>query len=498
VTIRTLRGRSVNVFLAGALPGGLDDRPEAADRPYRVLVKSMQQGATIIGIEGTVLYSNPRIAKLLGLLHGRLTGTDFRDVVPADDRPAFEDLLRQGPAEPAQGEVRLRASNGSTVPVHLTFGALPAEAGASLCILVTDLTERKHFEEPLRTQAALKASDERFRLAADAMSGVIYERDADGRVGRSSGLLPLLGYAPKEVEPTVAWWSGRVHPEDRARLRRVFRAIVADRSPSMDEEYRVRHRDGHYIHVLDRSRLLYDDRGRASRIVGYIIDVSELVRTEEALRDSDQRLRMALRAAQAGVWDWVLGTGKIVWSPEMFDLFGNDPKEVVTRDHWERHVNPDDRPALRRLLRECLDGKIPEYHAEFRVVHPRRGVRWLLGLGLAWRSSGGVPTRMAGINLDVTERREIEEFLRESDRRREEFLAMLAHELRNPLAGLSHAIQLLRAADLDEASAWAVDVCGRQVVQLTRLIDDLLGVSRINRGKLELEKERVELGAIVE
>jgi PAS domain S-box-containing protein len=497
-TIEAIRNGSVDAPLGGEQSAGRSCTRATANDPYRVLVESMQQGAMTIAVEGTILYGNPRIAQLLEVPRDRLAGMELRDVVPAEDRTALEGLRRRGMAAPAEGEVRLKASSGSTVPVHLTISALPPEAGAALCVLVTDLTERKHFEELLRTQAALRASDERFRLAADAMSGMIYERDAEGRVGRSSGLLPLLGYAPKEVEPTVAWWAERIHPEDRTRVRQVFRAIVTDRSPSMDEEYRIRHRDGRYLHVLDRARLLYDDRGRASRIVGCVIDISELVRTQEALRDSDERLRMALRAAQAGAWDWDLDTGQVVWSPETYDLLGHDPGEgPLPEPHWERHVHPDDLERTRLVMHEALEGKVPEFRVEYRVLNPRRGLRWLMALGRVSRASDGTPVRMTGIYLDVTARHEAEELLREADRRKDEFLAMLAHELRNPLAALSNAIHLLKTADLDEPSAWAVDVSGRQVVQLTRLIDDLLDVSRISRGKLELRKEPVELGSIV-
>jgi PAS domain S-box-containing protein len=497
-TIEAIRSGSVDAFLVQEHSGERVYTLETADRPYRVLVESMQQGALTISLEGTILYGNPRLAELLEMPHGRLAGLDMRDIVSDEDRAACEALLLAGRSAPAQGEARLKRGSGTTMPVHLTVGALPPDAGAALCVLVTDLTEHKHYEELLRTQAALHESEERFRLAADAQSGLIYERRDTGRVERSAGLLPLLGYRPEEAEPTVAWWSERIHPEDRARLREVFRAIVADRSPFMGEEYRVLHRDGIYRHVLDRSRILYDDRGRVSRAVGCVLDITELVRAQEAFRDSDQRLRLALRAAQAGVWDWDLSSGELIWSPETFELFGNDSTQgPLLEDDWERFVHPDDLDAVRRAVREALEGEVPEFHAEFRVLHPRRGVRWLVGLGRVWRSPDGTPIRMAGINLDLTAKREVEEILRESDRRKDEFLAMLAHELRNPLSAISNAVQLLQAARLDETSAWATGVCNRQLIQLTRLIDDLMDVSRITRGKISLKTQVVELGAVV-
>src|SRR5262249_18839512 len=135
---------------------------------------------------------------------------------------------------------------------------------------------------------------------------------------------------------------------------------------------------------------------------------------------------------------------------------------------------------------------------EFRIVRPDGEVRWLATSGRVLRDAAGRPARMLGAVIDVTERRAAEEALREADRRKDEFLAMLAHELRNPLGPIRHAAEVLRLiGPADPTLDRARDLIERQVAHMARLVDDLLDVSRITRGKILLRRERLDLVPLV-
>ncbi|HEX6985643.1 MAG TPA: PAS domain S-box protein, partial [Planctomycetaceae bacterium] len=158
----------------------------AADRPLRVYVESVRQGALTLSTDGTVAYCNPRLADLLGTMPERVAGRDLRDLVPEPERPACDALLGEAPAgdgiaPAAEVETRLIRGDGTSVPVLLSVGPLPPDAGAALYCLVTDLTEHKHYEELRRTQAALQASEERFRAIAERSVAGIAEVDTSGR-----------------------------------------------------------------------------------------------------------------------------------------------------------------------------------------------------------------------------------------------------------------------------------------------------------------------------
>ncbi len=219
----------------------------------------------------------------------------------------------------------------------------------------------------------------------------------------------------------------------------------------------------------------------------------------EALRESETRMRLAQDAARIGTFDWNIQTGMNVWTPELEALYGLSPGSFAgTKAGWENLVHSEDRAETLRLVERALETGQP-VEGEWRVTWPDGSVHWLMGRFQVFKDAAGLPLRMTGVNLDITNRKRAEEALRESDRRKDEFLAMLAHELRNPLAPVRNAAQVLHmkspaTSELQRAK----DVIDRQMQSLTRLIDDLMDVSRISRGKIELRRERVELAQVIQ
>jgi len=214
------------------------------------------------------------------------------------------------------------------------------------------------------------------------------------------------------------------------------------------------------------------------------------------------RLELALDAGRMGVWDWTIATGEIAWTENLEPIHGLPPGAFPDRfAAFEALLHPDDRERIRAAIGAALEAG-PAYDVEFRILRPDGGVHWIAVKGRVLRDPDRKPVRIIGVAVDVTQRRDLEDELRrrvqqlaDADRRKDEFLAMLSHELRNPLAPLSTALHLLPVATdkRDELLAMA----GRQVRQLVRLVDDLLDVSRITGGKIALRKERVALGDVV-
>src|SRR5205085_4511521 len=167
-------------------------------------------------------------------------------------------------------------------------------------------------------------------------------------------------------------------------------------------------------------------------------------------------LRLALDAGRMGVWDWNIATGEVSWAESLEPLHGLAPGTFPgTIEGFRALVHPDDRDAVDRAITKAVD-EGTGYDVEFRNVRPDGAVGWIAGNGRVFRDASGRPVRMIGVGMDVTDRRRLADELAararelaEGDRRKDELLAMLAHELRNPLSPLGNALHLVHSdADL--------------------------------------------------
>lgn len=237
-------------------------------------------------------------------------------------------------------------------------------------------------------------------------------------------------------------------------------------------------------------------------LLATIKSLLRLGRAEAAQHESEQRLALALRSAQLGTWDYEPVTGALHWDARCKELFGLPPDAEVDYSTFLAGLHPDDRVRTHEAVEQALNpASGGEYEIEYRTIGLTDGIeRWVAASGRAYFDSGGRAVRFIGTVLDITARKRAEEKLREADRRKDEFLAMLAHELRNPLAPIRNATALLRLAGSEgpqlEELRTAREMIERQVEHLTRIVDDLLDVSRITRGKITLQKEPVTLADI--
>ena len=228
-------------------------------------------------------------------------------------------------------------------------------------------------------------------------------------------------------------------------------------------------------------------------------DITAQKRAAELLRLSEEKLRLAQRVAEIGTFDVDLQAGINTWTPELEAIYGLSPGGFAgTQAAWEALIHPEDRATVVGLVKQSFQTEMPTV-GEWRVRRPDGSVHWVVGRWQTFRDAAGQPARMIGVNFDITARKEAEETLRKASRRKEAFIAILAHELRNPLAPIRNAVEILKlTGSLDPTQQAARDMIDRQVRHLVRLVDDLQDVSRINQGRLQLRRERIALAAILD
>jgi signal transduction histidine kinase/CheY-like chemotaxis protein len=262
-------------------------------------------------------------------------------------------------------------------------------------------------------------------------------------------------------------------------------------------------------------------------MAGTVADITERKRIDQELVDARARLDAALEAGAIATWMWNIPENRMVSDtglPRFFNLSASEGEDG-TGDRYIEAIHPDDWPRVSEALRRSVETG-EAYEADYRMVQEDGTDAWVIARGRVERDETGRPLRMPGVLVDITERkrleeelrlrveqldaadrrreellvslRQSEETLRDTDRRKDEFLATLAHELRNPLAPIRHSLQILKMPRIDAATAEQTrNMMERQVHHLVRLVDDLLDVSRVMRGKIELRKESVELATVV-
>ncbi|QJR12962.1 Sensor histidine kinase RcsC [Usitatibacter rugosus] len=238
------------------------------------------------------------------------------------------------------------------------------------------------------------------------------------------------------------------------------------------------------------------------------VEPEELVANARALlrmRRAEKRLHQAesrFREMSESIGDvfWILDPVEMKFdyvSPAFETMWGRTVTDVMGDiDVWLDAIHPDDRKGALASTRQLVD--MGTYNEEYRIRRPDKSERWIAVRGFPMRNAG-TERRVAGVAQDITERKNAEAALLALDHRKDEFLAMLAHELRNPLGPIRNAVEILRIAPSErtEMHAKAREMIGRQVSHLARLVDDLLDVSRITQGKIALQIAPVRLEAVV-
>lgn len=272
--------------------------------------------------------------------------------------------------------------------------------------MVVDITERKRAEQRLRD------SEAHYRQLIEASQSIFWTADPHGyvtvagetdaaRLGSATSLADISGYGAS------------VHPDDREEVARVIRHVLTTGDP-LDLIYRFRMAGGRYRWIRTRAHALRDAEGRIERWYGSSEDIHRQKLAEEALATAQERLTLALDGNRVGVWDWNIAEGRTWLSDSAYALQGYANAEVLgvafTVDEF---VHPDDRPALKKLLREALRGDIDRYVSEHRLRTRAGAWIWVTDRGkIVERDANGRATRMVGTRTDISDRKYAEERVR--------------------------------------------------------------------------------------
>jgi PAS domain S-box-containing protein len=449
----------------------------------RLVACAVTDGVLICDADGRITDVNDPLCAMTGYGRDDLLGTAAPyPFLPPDDAsvPQRWGAIAGGGA--GQFPATFRRRDGSRFPVTVSVASRAARGDApGFAAVVRDGTERAALEQRLRVY------EERVQLSAEASSGVVFDWDfrAD-RIERSPGLAELLGFRPDVADPTHPWWLERIHPQDLPAFTETVARVRGERAGRLySVVYRVRHRDGTYRWIESRAVALRDARGEAYRLVGTHADITDRKLAEDSMRAVFEQTTAGIARLDPD--------GRFVLVNQWFcDFVGYSREELLGR-RMQDITHPDDvRRNLDLLEKAKADGR--SYEIEKRYVRKDGSHVWGSVSSNVVRDAEGRPQAVFGVITDITERkagevreRAAREELERAGRAKDEFLAVLSHELRTPLTPVLAAVQLMeRDPALTPEQRDSVVMVRRNVELEARLIDDLLDLTRISRGKVEL------------
>jgi PAS domain S-box-containing protein len=354
-------------------------------------------------------------------------------------------------------------------------------------------------EAHLRADSARKRADEDrlvYLSLLEALHDAVILLEPDQRIRFwNDSAVRLYGWSAEEVRGRhLADVLHTEFPASAADSEHLARAVEnAGRLRTQLVQYS---RDGKRIEVESVATAL---RSADGRLTGFLLahrDVTERNRAEKALRASEERLRLALEATSEVVWDWDLRADRIDQGPRWAQMLGYPPETTPARmTDMRRFIHPDDLEVMEREIATAVAGATDTVAFEHRLRGASGEWRWMLARArVVERNARGEGVRIVGTCSDISAQKLAEEQLHDLDRRRESFLAVLSHELRNPLAAARNGLFVLDHAPPGGPQAQAARaIVDRQLGQLTQLVEDLLDVSRITNGKIQLQKVRLDL-----
>ncbi len=463
------------------------ERLRASEERFRSLVEQASDGIFLSDRQGRYLEVNSAGCMLLGYRREELLHLGVADVIDPLEIPRIgPEAARFEGGGVVVSEWRFKRKDGSLFAGEISGRQL---ADGSVQTILRDISDRKRAEQALRER-----EDDLNRAQT---VGHIGSWRLDVRLNELtlSAESHRIFAVPVGIALTYEAFLACVHPDDRDYVDRAWQAGL--RGEPYDIEYRLLV-DGQLKWVRQRAEMEFDPAGKLRSGFGITQDISDIKAAEQALRDSEERFQLATEIGRSGTWDWNVLSGEIIWSRGHYEILGYQVGEVApSYGAWAERVHPGDRNWVEAEMRRSMQERV-DFGVEFRVLWPDASIHWMSARGRFEYTLDGACRRMLGVMADITSLKQAELALREADQRKDEFLAMLAHELRNPLAPIRNAAYVLGRLDLAEPRLlWAQDIIERQVSHLAHLVDELLDVARIVQGKIVLKKARVELADLI-
>ena len=411
-----------------------DDALVESELHYRTIIETSPNGILVLDLEGIIKLGNIQGATMLGYATtGEVTGKNFFDYVTPGDlensREHLKKTLEKGFSKYL--ECRLISKDNTAFCAEVSISTIPDHTGKPtgfVCIL-TDITERR------KAEFLVRKSEEKHRALVEGISHIIFTTDTKGRFTYVSPVIQqVLGYSSSELIGKYVYTL--VPSEERHVLgEKLKEAQEGDISPN---DFKILDKAGtiHWGRIIAQPLI---EGEKITGITGLIGDITDLKQSEQALQESEEKLKLAIEGSGVGLWDWRVQTGEMVINDRWAHITGYSLQELfpVNIDTWRSRTNPDDLQRSDELLRKHFAGESADFECESRMMHKDGHWVWVLDRGMVteWDKSGK-PVRMTGTHLNISERKSAEEALRQANKKLNLLSSLTRHDILNKVSVL--------------------------------------------------------------
>lgn len=411
-----------------AVARNIDDRKKAEDSLRRseeferAVMNNLPIGIAVNSVDPAVDFSfmNDNFPRFYRTTREALSSPDsFWDVVYEDPvyreeikRRVLDDVASGDPERMHWEHIPIRRKGEGTTYVNARNTPI---SGSHLVIsTVWDVTSE------IMAKEALQESELRWKFALEGAGDGLWDWNIQtNEVYFSTQWKAMLGYSEHEIGNFLEEWEKRVHPDDLPVVYEEIKKHLNGETPLYESEQRMLCKDGTYKWILDRGKVISrSSDGAPLRAIGIHTDITERKKQDQQIRQNEERLRLALKAANQGFFDLNVQTGDTVVSPEYATMLGYDPETFVESNAaWIERLHPDDREEVAGVYNSYIAGEIPEYRVEFRQRTKSGDWKWILSIGkIVQYDRDGLPLRMLGTHTDITEKKLAEEKLKTSEK----------------------------------------------------------------------------------
>jgi len=442
---------------AGRIVGGIESIRDITERKqteealreseenYRHLFENATEGI-LIAQDDRLVRVNPLLAEMLGHPAGYIMARPFTDFIHPDDREMVQDRhIRRmlGEDIPRRYEFRVINGEGAVRWAEITATRITWSGRPASLSYIVDITERRRAEE------ALLESQENYRRIVDTAAEGIWQIDEQSRITYvNRRMADMLGYTRGEMvgADVTSFMPPGEHVDSVFRKDQQRKGVV----DHFERQY-IR-KDGSILWTRVAITPIIGSDGTYHGSFAMLSDITDRKEAEAALRESEERLALALSAANEGIWDWNLVTNTAYFSPQYYQMLGYEPNEFPAGyEAWRSLVHPDDIERCEREIFASI-GQMEGFSIEFRLRMHDGAWKWILGRGkLVERDAQGIPVRMVGTHVDITDRKQAEEALRLAHHKISLLGSITRHDIQNQLAALNGFLELVQEEISDPA-----------------------------------------------